>query len=178
MTYKKVVVALDHSQLGQTVYQQALDLAKLHHAELMLFHTMVHTLGETLVPIPMELGLYPELVEDTYQIQQDNRSKHLQQVKTWLHRYADQASGVGILTEIKINYEDQPGPSICETAFDWGADLIVLGRRGFSGIAEALLGSVSNYVLHHAHCAVLVIHNQVEKESEIEEESETFLEKI
>ncbi|NEQ55624.1 MAG: universal stress protein, partial [Leptolyngbya sp. SIO3F4] len=51
-----------------------------------------------------------------------------------------------------------PGAKLCETAQSWNADLIIVGNRGFSGISELLIGSVSNYVLHHAPCSVLVIH--------------------
>jgi nucleotide-binding universal stress UspA family protein len=50
-----------------------------------------------------------------------------------------------------------PGSSICDRAKQWGADIIVIGRRGHSGLAELLLGSVSNYVVHRAHCSVLVV---------------------
>jgi nucleotide-binding universal stress UspA family protein len=39
----------------------------------------------------------------------------------------------------------------------WNADLIVIGRRGLRGLAEMFLGSVSNHVIHHAHCSVLVV---------------------
>jgi nucleotide-binding universal stress UspA family protein len=39
----------------------------------------------------------------------------------------------------------------------WHADLIVMGRRGVSGMHELFLGSVSNYVTHHAPCSVLVV---------------------
>ncbi|RMG10302.1 MAG: universal stress protein, partial [Cyanobacteria bacterium J055] len=35
--------------------------------------------------------------------------------------------------------------------------LIIVGRRGRQGIEEAVLGSVSNYVVHHAPCSVLAI---------------------
>ncbi|NEO65320.1 MAG: universal stress protein, partial [Moorea sp. SIO4G2] len=35
--------------------------------------------------------------------------------------------------------------------------LIVLGRRGLGGLKEMVLGSVSNYVVHHAPCSVLVV---------------------
>lgn len=38
------------------------------------------------------------------------------------------------------------------------ADLIVLGSRGLRGVTEALLGSVSSGVLHHASCPVLIVH--------------------
>jgi nucleotide-binding universal stress UspA family protein len=49
------------------------------------------------------------------------------------------------------------GKAICEEALVWGADLIVLGRRGRSGLSELFLGSTSNYVLHHAPCSVLTV---------------------
>ena len=50
-----------------------------------------------------------------------------------------------------------PGPVICSVAQTWGADLILMGRRGLSGLGELVLGSASNYVLHHAACSVLVM---------------------
>jgi nucleotide-binding universal stress UspA family protein len=38
-----------------------------------------------------------------------------------------------------------------------GADMIVLGRRGMGGFARLVMGSVTNQVTQHAHCAVLIV---------------------
>jgi nucleotide-binding universal stress UspA family protein len=38
-----------------------------------------------------------------------------------------------------------------------GADLLVVGSRGHAGFTEALLGSVSQHCVHHAHCPVVII---------------------
>ena len=38
-----------------------------------------------------------------------------------------------------------------------GADLLVLGTRGYGGFAEALLGSVSQHCVHHAACPVVIV---------------------
>jgi nucleotide-binding universal stress UspA family protein len=37
------------------------------------------------------------------------------------------------------------------------ADLIVIGRRGHSGLTEFLLGSISHQVADHAKCAVVIV---------------------
>ncbi len=46
-----------------------------------------------------------------------------------------------------------------------GADLLVVGSRGHGAFAEALLGSVGQYCVHHAHCPVLIMRGEPEEAS-------------
>ncbi len=46
---------------------------------------------------------------------------------------------------------------IVDLAEDIGAGLIVMGSRGLGGIRRALMGSVSDSVVRHAHCPVMVV---------------------
>ena len=48
--------------------------------------------------------------------------------------------------------------AICQLAIERLAAAVVVGSRGRSGLGEALLGSVSSGVLHHANRPVLVVH--------------------
>ena len=50
----------------------------------------------------------------------------------------------------------QPGPAICELASALGAAAIVIGSRGHGGLRRAVLGSVSDHVVRHAPCTVVV----------------------
>ncbi|MEM9908892.1 MAG: universal stress protein, partial [Cyanobacteria bacterium P01_D01_bin.44] len=50
-----------------------------------------------------------------------------------------------------------PEHLICDLAHSWNADVIVLGSRGHRGLRELFLGSISNYVTHHAPCSVWVV---------------------
>ncbi len=49
------------------------------------------------------------------------------------------------------------GQAICDSARDRSADVILIGSHGSSHAGEFLLGSVSQYVLHHANSPVLVV---------------------
>jgi nucleotide-binding universal stress UspA family protein len=67
-----------------------------------------------------------------------------------------------ILTEHPIHYEARrefghPVERIIAVAEDEKVDLIVLGSRGLGGFERFLLGSVSEGVLRHAHCPVLIL---------------------
>ncbi len=43
-----------------------------------------------------------------------------------------------------------------------GASLLVVGSRGHGSFAEALLGSVGQYCVHHAHCPVLIMRSEAD----------------
>lgn len=63
--------------------------------------------------------------------------------------------------------EGQPAHVLLEQAKD--ASLIVVGRRGLGGFASLLLGSVSQQVVHHAPCPVLVVPHPSPAEHEDED---------
>jgi nucleotide-binding universal stress UspA family protein len=50
----------------------------------------------------------------------------------------------------------KPGEIIVNTAKTEKASLIVIGSRGLSKLKRTLVGSVSDFVLHHAHCPVCI----------------------
>ena len=54
-------------------------------------------------------------------------------------------------------WEGDPAESIIEAALSEGADLIVIGNRGHTGMGRALIGSVSDEVVRSAHCPVVVV---------------------
>ena len=50
----------------------------------------------------------------------------------------------------------KPGEVIIKVANEEKAHMIVMGTRGLGKVRRTILGSVSDYVVHHANCPVLV----------------------
>lgn len=156
MCFKKILAAIDYSPLSQVVFEQALDLAKSNQAKLMLFHCLTADTVTLSAPVAGEFGLPPQLVNQAYQTEFIRLEQQIQHMHALLKHYCNLATQQGVIAE-SGHQTIEPGQGLCQAAQRWGADLIVVGRRGRRGLAEALLGSVSNYVLHHAPCAVLTI---------------------
>lgn len=59
-------------------------------------------------------------------------------------------------------WEGEPGEAIVAAADAENADLIVVGSHGRSGVSRFFIGSVSDFVVRHAHCPVMVVRGSVE----------------
>jgi nucleotide-binding universal stress UspA family protein len=103
------------------------------------------------------IDYYPGWNEQSFKLYQEHWEKFKNEGLQMLQSWSAQANKSGVNTEFTQN-TGNPGRRICELAIDWNADLIMMGRRGRSGLTEFFLGSVSNYVLHHAPCSVQIVH--------------------
>jgi nucleotide-binding universal stress UspA family protein len=162
MGYKRILVALDRSSQAPIVFEHTLEQIQATEApHLMIAHTVRM---ETDVPTGAFMGLGTIADVDTYntlkKAHQERMQQHVHQAEDWLQSYYQKAIEQGISTEVDCHV-GEPAIRICELARIWDADLVVLGRRGHQGIKEIVLGSVSNYVVHHAPCSVLVVQGAV-----------------
>lgn len=68
------------------------------------------------------------------------------------------ASGREMGAEVTfLVWEGSPGEAIVEAALAEEADLIVVGSRGRGAVGRVLIGSVSDHVVRHAPCPVMVV---------------------
>ena len=167
--YQKILVAVDQSETSQYVFEQGVFLAKACDAELMLLHVLSPLEDPYLSPVFTQPdSIYPSVQAapiDSYMREWEELKK---QRLDWLRSLSDTAINAGVKAGFTQNLGDA-GRIICEVARNWPADLIIVGRRGRTGISEFLLGSVSNYALHHAPCSMLIVQGRIPGHPEIPE---------
>jgi len=155
----KILVALDSSDFARHVFDRALFLAKASDAKMMLLHVLSPEAEDSPVSpgiISMDVNSLAsaELIRNYHQQWEAFEQKCLDLLRS----LTEEATSAGVSTEF-TQTPGSPGRSICNFAKSWEADLIVIGRRGRSGWSELILGSVSNYVIHHVKCSVFLVQN-------------------
>jgi nucleotide-binding universal stress UspA family protein len=83
-----------------------------------------------------------------------------QETKQLEKRFADLMHAHNMAGRIQALRCGRAGELIVEVANKEGVVMIVIGSRGLGVLRRTLMGSVSQYVLHHAHCPVVVITQQ------------------
>jgi nucleotide-binding universal stress UspA family protein len=78
------------------------------------------------------------------------------QVRALVDKYAQQLRAEGYKVDSAIESGDIR-ETIIDSAARWRADLIILGSHGHKGMQRLLLGSVTESVVRHADCSVLVV---------------------
>jgi nucleotide-binding universal stress UspA family protein len=169
MTFKRILVGLDQSFKDSWVFSRALAQAKPHISSLLITHCLR---TETDFPSAVTSGMGQDafaldMYETLRRRQRRRMEQEYQKAQDWLQFYFQQATAKGIPTRVECNI-GLPEVQICELAERWNADLIVVGHRDQSGIWQAGRDSVSDYILHHAPCSVLIIHGVTPVESDRE----------
>lgn len=142
---KPIMLATDASPSAEAATTEAIALALSLDVPLVVA-SVAHDAA------PMYGGYYgfPEITAELRKTQLDQVSDVLAAVQ---HRAA--GNGVACTT---LALEGPRGHAICRAAGDHDARLIVVGAHGWDRIGRLIHGSVSTYVLHHAPCPVLVVH--------------------
>ncbi|MDB9527062.1 universal stress protein [Oscillatoria sp. CS-180] len=161
--YKRILVALDHSSLRTPLMDKAMSVAKAMSADLMLVRVLsAYEDGSPGLPVRAYHSYYPISDSAAWDTYQKRWETYEQEGIVELRQFAADAMTQGVKTEF-TQVAGDPGRVICDIAQTWNADLVIVGSRGRSGLSEFFLGSVSNYVMHHATCSVLVAHGLIDE---------------
>lgn len=148
--FKKILLAIDGSNLAYHSLDYALSLAKKYSAKVIVL-TVVDTPSNSLLA---QGSAFTPLSTQNYKENLINYHKEI------LNGIAIKAKKVNPKTNFStILLEGRPADKIVETAKLEAIDLIVIGSRGLGGIKEFFLGSVSDRVADEAPCPVLIVKN-------------------
>ena len=139
--YRHVLVAFDGSPDAELALEHAVGLAQVFRARLALV---------AVVPPPPSFAWQaPGGVRAAHDAQQQDLDQRLR------------AAADGVPDDLPLTtrlLEGDPAREILRAAREGEHDLIVMGSRGRGRVTTALLGSVSNHVMHDARVPVLIVH--------------------
>jgi len=139
--FRKILVAIDGSEPANHALGAAIDEARVRNAE-------VH------VVYVVESGLFSSLpMDNTLEIIYSILQKEGEEILAAARETAD-SKGVSLTTYLR---QGHAGSQIISLAKDLGADLVVLGSYGKSGVDRLLLGSVTDYVVQNSPITTMVV---------------------
>jgi len=140
----RILLAIDGSDEADLDTRRAVDLAESTGSELHLVY--VGQLPNFLMKDPDILGFDRKLYDEIEQESQEILRKLTWQVKL--------AGGTVTGAHLRVG---SVAEEIIRLAEELGADLIVTGSRGHTGVRRTIEGSISDLVVRHACCPVMVV---------------------
>lgn len=141
MSFRSILVADDMLENSQTALDEAVSLARLSRAKLTVVTVISMVSPAFGVPVP---------IGDSFAALLASATKRLDALR-------DRLLKEGIVEVETALLEGDPVDRVVGFAEKSHPDLIVVGSRGLSATGRFLLGSVSDGILHHVHCSVLVV---------------------
>ncbi len=144
MIYKRILVGIDGSDPSKLALKTAIELAKAANAALAIITVHDERFLESSAT-PEDFSNITAVIETDEELG-----------KALLERARSQAAAAGISDVSVRMLEGEPSAHIVDAAKDFHADLIVVSTHERTGLARLFVGSVSEHVIRHATCSVLV----------------------
>lgn len=148
----KIIVATDGTNYSLEALKAVLKLKLTDGDEIKIISVVD-------LAVPMGVDLYGGFLPATNEIEAAARKKAeniLDEARLLLRKEISNEN-IFISTEI---LNGSPESRIVETAEEIQADLIIVGSHGYNRWERLLLGSVSDSVVHHAPCSVLIVRSK------------------
>jgi len=143
----KILLATDGSREANLAAHTAVDLADKTSSELHV----------AFVLRTQDTSEYDTMGFDTEKAHEEEIKQMGQRLLDEQVRRVEEAGGTVARAHFRMA---RPDHGILAVGEEVGTGLIVLGSRGLGGVKRALMGSVSDSVMRHAHCPVLVVRNE------------------
>ena len=143
--YARILVPVDGSETATRGLEEAIRLAQALGSSLKL----VHIVDDSALALNPEAGvaaapLVADFAEGGRQVLEEASALAA-------------ARGAQVETALHENFTGRVAGLIVDEAKQWGAELIVMGTHGRSGIRHAVLGSDAEAVVHASHVPVLLV---------------------
>jgi nucleotide-binding universal stress UspA family protein len=141
-----ILVAIDGSRTADEAAGVAAEISAATGADLHVVHAL-------------DLEAYmPYLGPEAWAISREEMERAARDARTWVEgqaqRLRDRDGVKKIVSHPAIGFPDR---EVVRLAEQIGAGLVIVGSRGLGGVRRMLLGSVSDPLVRHAHCSVMVV---------------------
>lgn len=138
--YKNILVAVDGSEQSYDALREAIETAQANDSQLKI----LYVLNDKLANIPVHLDTMT-----LYKSVQEHSDYVVDQVQ-------------GYLKDTEVSFEivrltGSPKREIINYSKENNIDLIVLGSTGLDAIDRFIIGSITQYIVNHASCNVMVV---------------------
>lgn len=150
-SFSKILVPLDGSPVSKKAARYAIHLAQIENAQLILMHVIEDVKQGGAIGLQAKYGNV-RLVEGF-------KRARAKAAEKWMDEIKSQADKAGVKSTSEIIQDDGTSEVgvITSYAKKNDIDLIVMGKKGQSKFKQLLVGSVTNAVINHAPCPVLVV---------------------
>lgn len=139
-----VVIGVDNSEWSEKAFDY--------------YMNNIHRKQDRVVAVHSAEPLHPPIISSAMASPEwkEHIDKHQRNIKDVEEKYERKAKESKLSLTILVVAYSSAGEAICEEAKKEHASLVVVGSRGAGLIRRTVLGSVSSYIVHHAHVPVLV----------------------
>ncbi|APZ49034.1 universal stress protein UspA [Jeotgalibaca sp. PTS2502] len=144
--YTTILAPVDGSSESELAFRKAIEVSKRNHSKLVIIHVIDTRAIQT--PSGFEGSFTDEIIRQT---------------KVMMDSYEKAARDAGLSDiESRIEYGSPKVMIGKDLPEEYHADLIMIGATGLNAVERLFIGSVSEYVIRHATCDVMVVRTDLE----------------